>query len=193
MHTELIKKVINSIVYLVDEEWDMVVGLMEEKTLYKNDYFLKEGEVCNFISFVNSGAMVYYRLSDTGVENTTDFAFSGDWVTDNRSRLNNSPSLLNIKAIEKTELLVISNNNLQYCFNQIPKTEKIGRILIEQAFIKIAQQSIDLQTLSASDRYNKMLNDFPGIFQKAPLYHIANYLGIAPKSLSRIRKDNLKR
>lgn len=193
MQTELLKKAIISIVCLTDEEWDLMISLIEAKTLDKNDYFLKEGEICNSISFVNSGTLVYYRLSETGTEYTHDFAFAGDWATDNRSRLNNSPSLLNIKAIEKTELLVLSNNSLQCCFNQIPKTEKIGRIFMEQAFIKIAQQSIDLKTLSASDRYNKMLHDFPNIFQKVPLYRIANYLGVAPKSLSRIRKDSLKR
>lgn len=193
MHTELIKKSINSITFLIDEEWDIVINFIEVKTLNKNDYLLKEGEVCGFISFINSGTLVYYRLSETGGEITTDFAFAGDWATDNRSRLNNSPSLLNIKAIEKTELLVISNDNLLKCFNQIPKIEKVSRILLEQAFIKLAQQSIDLQTLSASERYNKMLNEYPSIFQKVPLYHIANYLGIAPKSLSRIRRVNMKR
>jgi CRP-like cAMP-binding protein len=193
MHTEHIKKSINTIASLTEDEWDIVSRFLEEKTLSKNDFLLKEGEVCNFISFVNSGTLVYYRLSKTGAEITTDFAFAGDWATDNRSRLNNSPSQLNIKAIEKTELLVILNNNLLSCYNQIPRTERIGRILIEQAFVKIAQQSIDLQTLSASERYNKMLHSYPGIFQKVPLYHIANYLGIAPKSLSRIRKENVKK
>ena len=193
MQTALIRKSINSITGLTEDEWGIVMASLEERLLSKNDLFLNEGDVCNCIAFVNRGTLVFYRLSETGTEITTDFAFAGDWVTDNRSRLNNSPSLLNIKAIEETELLVISNNNLLKWYDLIPRLEKVGRILIEQAFIKIAQQSIDLQTLSASERYNKMLHDFPEILQRVPLYHIANYLGIAPKSLSRIRKENIKR
>ena len=60
---------------------------------------------------------------------------------------------------------------------------------MEQAFTKFTQLSIDLQVLSARDRYIKMLKEYPEISQNVPLYHIANYLGIAPKSLSRIRNE----
>jgi CRP-like cAMP-binding protein len=189
MNTERIKKAISSVVSLNDKEWQILTGVIETKTLRKNNYFLMQGQICNSIAFINTGSMIYFKLLETGKETTTDFAFTGDWVTDNRSRLNLTPSLINIKAIEDSELLIISNKNLNECYNRIPKLEKLGRILIEQAFVKIAQQSIDLQTLSASQRYEKMLHEYPEIFQKVPLYHIANYLGIAPKSLSRIRKD----
>jgi CRP/FNR family transcriptional regulator, anaerobic regulatory protein len=110
-------------------------------------------------------------------------------VTDNQSRLNNLPSIINIKAIVPSELLIIKNKDLQYLFERIPKIERLSRILMEQFFIKFTQLSIDLQVLSAKDRYVKMLQEYPDISQKVPLYHIANYLGIAPKSLSRIRNE----
>ena len=60
---------------------------------------------------------------------------------------------------------------------------------MEKAFTKFTQLSIDLQVLSARERYIKMLKEYPEFAQKVPLYHIANYLGIAPKSLSRIRNE----
>ena len=60
---------------------------------------------------------------------------------------------------------------------------------MEQAFLKLTEQTIDLQLLSAKERYANLLKKHPEIFQKVQLYHIANYLGIAPKSLSRIRKE----
>ena len=126
---------------------------------------------------------------ENGKEITTDFAFAGEFVADNYSRLSKIASNLNIKALQDTELIIISHANLSLLYNQIPKFEKIGRILVEQAFIKIAQSSIDLQTLTASQRYIKLLEKYPDVFQKIPLHHIANYLGVAPKSLSRIRKE----
>ncbi len=70
-----------------------------------------------------------------------------------------------------------------------PKVERLGRILMEQAYLKIVEQTIELQVLSAKERYENLLKKHPEIFQKVQLYHIANYLGIAPKSLSRIRKE----
>lgn len=185
---EKLIKSIEPIIFLDESETQRLFDFLQIKQLKKNDSFLKEGSICNSIAFVNEGILIYYKSSDDGKEITTDFAFSGDWVCDNRSRLNHSKSLINIKVIEDAELFIISNDNLEKCYQQIPKLEKLGRILIEQAFVKITQQSIDLQTLAASQRYDKLLEEYPEIFQKVPLYHIANYLGIAPKSLSRIRK-----
>lgn len=186
--SQLFRENINALVKLTDDEWQTLFSLTERKAFAKNSYFLQEGQICSSVAFVNHGLLIYFKLQVNGKETTTDFAFPGDWVTENRSRLNNTPSFINIKAIEDSELLIISNENLTRCYNLIPKLERVGRLLMEQAFVKIAQNSIDLQTLSATERYEKMLREYPQVFQKVPLYHIANYLGIAPKSLSRIRK-----
>ncbi len=184
-----IKSNIDPIVSLTDEEFSVFCDSVEVKTLNKNDFFLEEGQICNYIGFVNKGVLIYFKSMDNGNEITTDFAFEGDWVTINQSRLNNTPSLINIKAIEDVELLVIKQQDLNDLYTRIPKTERLGRILIEQAYLKIVQQSVDLQVFTATERYENLLRKFPKIFQRVQLYHIANYLGIAPKSLSRIRKE----
>jgi len=184
-----IKSNIGSIISLSDEEFSVFCDCLEVKTLNKNDLFLEEGQVCNYIGFVNKGVLIYFKSMDNGNEITTDFAFEGDWVTINHSRLNNTPSSINIKAIEDAELLVIKQQDLNDLYTRIPKAERLGRVLIEQAYLKIVRQSVDLQIFTAKERYENLLHEFPEIFQRVQLYHIANYLGIAPKSLSRIRKE----
>lgn len=184
-----IKSNIDPIVSLTDEELLVCCNSFELKKLKKNEYFLEEGQICNYIGLVNQGILIYFKSMDNGNEVTTDFAFEGDWVTNNLSRLNNTPSLITIKAIEPTELWVIEQLDLSELYIKIPKTERLGRILMEQAYLRIVQQSIGLQVLSAKKRYENLLLKFPEIFQRVQLYHIANYLGIAPKSLSRIRKE----
>ncbi|WP_320053198.1 Crp/Fnr family transcriptional regulator [uncultured Acetobacteroides sp.] len=187
MDIERVKEAINTYVDLTAAEWDTLMGYLKVVSLKRNEYFLRAGQVCSSIALVGQGALVYYKLHESGKELTTDFALEGDWIADNRSRISQTPSLINIKAIEDCQLLTITNENLNKCYAQIPKLERLGRLLIEQAFVRIAQQSIDLQTLSSSQRYQKLLSEHPEVFQRIPLYHIANYLGIAPKSLSRIR------
>lgn len=184
-----IKSNIAPIVSLTDEELLLFSNYIEVKKFAKNEFFLKEGQICNYIGFVNKGVLIYYKTKDNGDEITTDFAFEGDWVTVNQSRLNNSPSLINIKAIENAELMVIGQQDLDDLYIKIPKIERLGRILIEQAYLKIVRQNVDFQLLTATERYENLLRSYPEIFQKVQLYHIANYLGIAPKSLSRIRKE----
>jgi CRP-like cAMP-binding protein len=184
-----IKSSIAPVISLSDEEFQVFNDVIEVKTLTKNEFFLEECRICDYIGLVNKGVLIYFKSMDNGNEITTDFAFEGDWVTVNQSRLNNSPSLINIKAIEDSELFVIRQQDLSDLYIKIPKIERLGRILMEQAYLKIVRQSVDLQVLTATERYENLLHEFPEIFQRVQLYHIANYLGIAPKSLSRIRKE----
>jgi CRP-like cAMP-binding protein len=187
--TNRIHSSINSIVSLTDEELSLFCDAFKTISLNKNEFFLKEGQVCNFIGFVDYGVLFYFKIMDNGNEITTDFAFEGDWVTNNQSRLNNTPSIINIKALENTELFVITQQDLSDLYIKIPKIERLGRILMEYAYLRIVEQNIEFQMLTAKERYENLLKKHPEIFQKVQLYHIANYLGIAPKSLSRIRKE----
>lgn len=184
-----IKSSINSIVSLTDEELSVFCDAFKTKTLNKNEFFLKEGQVCNYIGLLNYWVMIYFKTLENGDEVTIHFAFEGDWVNNNLSRLNNSPSAINIKAIEDSEILVIKHADISDLYFQIPKIERLGRILTERAFVNFVEQTIEFQTLSAKERYENLLKNHPEIFQRVQLYHIANYLGIAPKSLSRIRKE----
>lgn len=193
MNIDFLKNQVNTIISLSNDEWSQFLPFITYKSLKKNDYLLQEGQICESVAFVNSGVLIYFKFLENGKEVTTDFAFKGEWVTDNQSRLNTLPSIINIKAIVPSELLILKNKDLSYLFEKNPKIERLSRLLMEQAFTKFTQLSIDLQVLSARDRYVKMLKEYPEVSQNVPLYHIANYLGIAPKSLSRIRNEIFNR
>ena len=188
MYEEKIRKSIELYVTLSDSQWQILLGHIKHIVINKNDYLLKEGDICNWLAYLNKGTLIYTTLLDSGIEKTIDFSFDGAWVSNNKSRINEEPSNINIKALERCEILFLSSSHLSYCFNQIPELERYGRIKLEQAIGHLAQHAIDLQVLPAIQRYQKMLDKYPEVFQKVPLYHIASYLGIAPKSLSRIRK-----
>jgi len=187
-----LKEFVSQIVSLNDEELAYMSRFIVVENLARNSFFLKEGEVCKSIAFVNEGALIYFKSLENGSEMTTDFAFEGEWITNNLSRLSKTPSFLNIKTIEDTELLIINEEDLNGLYTSIPKLERLGRVITEQAFARMTLLSIDLQILPAKERYDMLLKRYPQILQRIPLYHIANYLGIAPKSLSRIRNDILR-
>lgn len=172
---------------LSEKEQAILSSYIDIKTFSKGELLLRQDEVCKFIYFIVSGTVIYYQLNNDGEEITTDFAFDGEWVTDNRSRITQTPSHINIKAWDNTQVAVIHQSDLETLLCKIPSLERVVRLSIEQAYVKLAQWSIDLQTLSAKERYRKLVVTSPQVFQRLPLYHIANYLGIAPKSLSRIR------
>lgn len=176
---------------LSEKEQAIIASYIQVKTFSKGELLLRQDEVCKFICFIISGTVIYYQLTNNGEEFTTDFAFDGEWVTDNRSRITQTPSHLNIKAWDNTKVVVIQQSDLEILFSKVPSLERVVRLSIEQAYVKLVQWSIDLQTLPAEERYQKLVEKSPQVFKRLPLYHIANYLGIAPKSLSRIRNKKI--
>jgi len=180
---------INQIVSLSNQETIRALKDFKKEILKKGDFFLKEGEVCDKVCFITQGSMMYFNLKDESEEIAMDFVFDGEWATYNQSRLSKRPSKISIKALEGTELLVIKDEDLYKLYDQVPKFDRVGRVLMEHSFVEMAQRNEDFQILSAEERYLKLMNEKPIILQRVPLYHIANYLGINPKSLSRIRKE----
>lgn len=63
----------------------------------------------------------------------------------------------------------------------------VGRLLIEKYYVMSEQRAQNLRAHTAHERYQKLLRDFPTIFQRVTLHHIASYLGMAPETLSRLR------
>lgn len=180
------------IIALDDNEWEICFRYSEFVKLQKDKHLLKEGQVCDFVAFVLKGSLLYYKYSAKGEERATDFAFENDWVTNMVSLLSQKPTNIFIKAIEPTELHLIRKPVLEELYKKVPKLERWGRVLAERTLLYFVQQSVDLQTLPAKERYSNLLKRNPQIIQKVPLYHIANYLGIAPKSLSRLRTEILR-
>ncbi|NJL13993.1 MAG: Crp/Fnr family transcriptional regulator [Microscillaceae bacterium] len=181
---------INSIAHFVQlDEVEKARVLAHFKTvlLKKEAHFLEIGQVCNQVALLCKGLLMYYFTPEEAEEKAIDFAFEGDWVTYNYSRLSQRPSKIGIKALEPSLLVIIGQADLNDLYVKVPKIERVGRILAENALVAFAQQTEDFQQLNAKARYLKLLELKPRLIERVPQYHIAAYLGINPKSLSRIR------
>ena len=62
------------------------------------------------------------------------------------------------------------------------------RKLVQEVQFYTEQILVEIQNDTAEQRYLKMIEEQSILLQKVPLKHLATYLGIAPQSLSRIRK-----
>jgi len=56
---------------------------IEIVTLNKNEFYLKENSICNSVAFVENGLLIWCKTLDNGNEATIDFAFAGEWVSNN--------------------------------------------------------------------------------------------------------------
>jgi CRP-like cAMP-binding protein len=74
--------------------------------LKRKDFLLKEGMVCDFIAFLNSGVIRHYHIKD-GNEITCDITLHNNFITDFKSLTQNIPSNYYFQILKDTELFLI--------------------------------------------------------------------------------------
>ena len=109
------------------------------------------------------------------------------------SFIKGQPSLYHIDALEDCELLLIEKDQWEKLFEKVPKFERFFRMLLQNAFISMQRRIAENMSLSAEERYTNFLQRYPQFEQRLPQRQIASFLGITPESLSRIRKNRIKK
>ncbi len=178
---------IKSFVPLNKVEEESFANILEIKQFKKKEFLLKEGQICNKVSFINSGSMrLFYNVD--GLENTVQFFFSDSWYTDYASFLTTQPTSENLQALENCEVVQFKKDDLYQLFNQFPIFERVGRVMAENAFLSLSRLNQMLTNEEPEERYLNLFKTRPEIVERIPQHYIASYLGIKPESLSRIRK-----
>ncbi len=158
--------------------------------LKKNDFFVKEKMVCNYLGLIESGAL-YAFIHKNEDEIVNDILTPNSFITYYRSYLTQLPSNGNIKAIEDSRIYVFTYSQYQNLlkshdwalfFKYVSDTLFIKKCARENAFMK----------LTAIDRFKQLKTVQPNVEQLFPQYIIASYLGIKPETLSRIKSLDLR-
>jgi CRP-like cAMP-binding protein len=157
-----------------------------EESFGKKHMLLKTGQVAQRIYFIKKGFVrsFYFKGSN---QFTNWFMSEGDIIISVYSFFSRKPSFENIEVLEDCVLQSINWDQLQALYQQYPEFNKTGRLITEQYYMKSEERSIALQTLSAQQRYEKLLKDHPTILQRASLGQVASFLSIKQETLSRIR------
>jgi CRP-like cAMP-binding protein len=169
-------------------ETDFFVSLLQHKTLKRKDYLLKQGNICKNENFIIKGCLRTYTIDENGFEHIVMFGIEEWWVGDLYSFLTQTPANYFIDALEDTEVLQITKENLDKLYERVPKFEKFFRLILQNAFI--AQQNRINQNLSftAEQRYLDFIKKYPQIEQRISQKQVSAFLGITPVFLSMLRR-----
>ena len=185
---ELLKHNINKHIALSDREMDDFCSLFQNKTIRKKQFLLREGELCKFEGFVTKGLFRVFHIDNNGFEQVLYFAIENWWITDMDSFTNEKSSHLYIEALEDSEVLLISKKDKEFAYNNIPKIEKLFRVMTQKTHIALQRRMIDNLSKTADQRYVDFIEKYPQLFQRLTNLQIAAYLGISHEFLSKIRK-----
>jgi CRP-like cAMP-binding protein len=187
-----LKTYCRSRVPLTEEELKLIDKYFEVKDLKKKEYLLEDGRVCDFIAFISEGTIRHFHVKE-GVEKTCDVSFENSWVTDFQSFTHDTGGIMNLQALEDTTVFFIRKGNLYKMYNECNKYETFGRLMAEQVAQRATEIAMSLSSDKPEERFLKLIKTQPDLFRRVPQKYIANFLGISPESLSRIRNRILNK
>ncbi|HIB38254.1 Crp/Fnr family transcriptional regulator [Mesonia sp.] len=185
-------KILSHVLEIIDltkNQQDEFLSILNEKTVTKKSFLVKPGDIVTEEFYVVEGCLVAYYLDELGNKHILQFAVEDWWISDFESFFNQVPAKLYIEAIEDCKLLGINKEVLEVLYQRIPQFERFFRIKTTKAFVSLRCRILSTLQKSAKERYLEFCKDYPDIEKRLANYQIANYLGLKPESLSRIRKE----
>ena len=171
------------------EETTHIIEKFKNKKLLKGECLVQEGKIATQLGFVEKGLLQYFSLTEQGGEKTTYISTPHTFVASLLTYLSEAPARESIRALTDVKLWVIEKEDVIELQNQIVQFKDFYIQLIEWQICCIDKAKFDLITLTAEQRYEKLLRDEPELLQLVPLQFIASMLGISPRHLSRLRKN----
>jgi CRP-like cAMP-binding protein len=182
-----LKKFITQYVTLSEPELESVCTKFKSKIVKKNNFLLRQGEVCKDLVFVKKGCLRLYYMKDE-IEVSVWFAFQHSSAIEIYSFISENPSNYFLQAIEDSEVLYLPKEELTKLYRDQPKMQEMMRNFWEDVILNLIKRFTALQTDSAEKRYFDLMRK-PEYLESIPQKYLASFIGVTPTSLSRIRKQ----
>ncbi|MBX9784162.1 MAG: Crp/Fnr family transcriptional regulator [Chitinophagaceae bacterium] len=189
----LLRKHIEAFVKLSDADWQLLQPHLQLKTIHKNQLLIQEGKRETQIGFVLHGMFRQYYTKD-GEEKTTYFFFEHHFISSYISCISGKASLITIEALSDAVVICFPYKIMLELYEQSMAWQKFGRLMAEYLTIGLEERMVSLLLQSPEERYLELLSgNKQKIIERIPQHYIANYLGITPVSMSRIRNRVLRK
>lgn len=171
-----------------EAEMEEAILLFSRRTLKKGSYFVEEGNKCSEVAFIEKGVFRSFYMAPNGNEMTYCFRFPGDMMAAYSAFITGKGSVEYIQALSDAELLVIPKDQIDILLTKSPAWIHFLKIIAEQQYLELEGRVFQLQRDSANDRYQNLIEEQPEYVRQISVQHLASYLGITQRHLSRIRK-----
>lgn len=167
-------------------------NILNKFCFLKNRIIEREGKIPQYLYFVVTGFMRLFHFNENGDEITTHINCPPGFITAYSNFINQTKSNENVECITECELLRITKLNLDLITQTSPAFKDFSIWVFQQSIAYNENRSKELATLTAEQRYKKLIENYPQILHNVPLQYIASFLGMNSKSLSRIRNQMIK-
>lgn len=168
------------------EEFDQLTPYFEIRKFDKKSRLVKIGEVDLYFNIIMKGLVRKYIMVKKK-EVTIQLSTEGHMIHSEISFNLQQPSDCIVEAIEPTTVLSISYANLQVIYEKFPDTERLGRLIITDMFIKKDFRDLDQLKKTTRERFLEYMQNHPNMLQRVPQKYLASYLNIKPETFSRLK------
>jgi len=189
---ELIKKIKDRIT-LSSEAEAYLISISKEKVIPKGSILIREGKTVKKIYLVTDGCLRSYCTDKNGKEHTLQFAIKNWWISDYIAIHNNESATLTVECLKESTVIEFNAKKIDGILSLFPEYEPFQRYILERHVVSLQKRILNQLQLTASERYDLFIEQYPNIEQSTRNYHIASYLGITQESLSRIRVEKAKK
>ncbi len=182
----LVRSTLERYVPLTDDAWQRIAPHWSEHAFSKGAFISRAGSVEQRFYIVASGVQ---RMSfpHDGEEVCVGFSYGHSWCGAFDSFVSRKPSRFDVQALTDSALWGIEHAELQELFATMPVMERWGRLILEELVVGRATREIEQLSLSAEERYERLVQRSPQLLQLVPQKDIASYLRMSPETLSRLR------
>lgn len=194
MHDSLFKHIeIRTSEKLTDYEKEIISDAFAKKRMRKRQFFLQEGDVCKHLGFIVKGSSRMFSVDEKGHEHIIHFGLESWWLTDPESSIQLIPSRYFIEMLEDSELLVISLPDVYELRNKSRGFDLTFRALDKFSTIAMHKRIHAAIGMTAEERFSDLSSTYPEFLKRFPMNMIASYLGLSPETLSRVRKNAIRK
>lgn len=160
----------------------------KEVEINRNEYLKVKGSIDTNLYFIEEGSLRIY-LIDEFEEHTIRFGYQNNFIVSLDCFITEQPSDYYIQALKKTKLKVLKKDVFKKLISSEKELQNFWTIILEQIVLQQLEREKDILTSSPIERYKRVLKRSPQLFQEIPNKYIANYLKMAPETLSRLKKS----
>lgn len=169
------------------KDLELALTYFQQENVKKGEFYLREGQFTNKISFVESGLFkLFYQVESE--EKIMLFFAEHQFMTDYFGYLTKTPSIRPIQALENSILYTIERQQLDELYDKSKNWEWLGRRLAESAYVRSVLRANRLLHDDFDTRLHTFVEENPTLLQRVPQYMIASYLNMTPETLSRVKK-----
>ena len=183
-----LKTFITNSISITDQDLEKILDSFIFRKVKKGSILLREGEVENKFYYINCGCVRTYYADQGEHIKTRHIAFENSLISSLSSFISGKPSYEYVEAVEDSELLSIERSHFYRLLAEVPGWKDFYISVLEKGYRFQNEKIESYVTLTAQERYNKLIADNPHFIKRLPNIIVASYLDISPETLSRIKK-----